>query len=103
MLISENGHATISVDVTEPATGNGYLMAWLDWDGNGQFDADEVISDDLQDTDGDGDINLSVSVPAAFTLRVRSRDHLGMLLPRHSASTDIHPTPKATRRWHLTY
>ena len=71
-VLTKGQTATISVNVTEPATGSGSLMAWLDWDGNGQFDADKVISDDLQDTDGDGDINLSVSVPAnsSFTNRL---------------------------------
>ncbi|WP_334067659.1 GEVED domain-containing protein [Nereida ignava] len=68
-VLTKGQTATISVNVTEPTTGNGYLMAWLDWDGNGQFDADEVISDDLQDTDGDGDISLSVSVPADSSLQ----------------------------------
>lgn len=53
---------------------NGYLQAWVDWNGDGDFDdADEHIADDLQDGDADdiassvGIIAFEASVPETVT------------------------------------
>ncbi len=59
--------ATITANVS--GTG-GYLQGWIDWNGNGSFDAGEQVASDLQDN-GTGDtdntsgrISFDVNVPA---------------------------------------
>ena len=66
--LAKGDDVVLNVTVAEPSTATGYLMAWVDWDGNGVFDAGEVIADDLQDTDGDGTIAVPLTVPAGNPL-----------------------------------
>ncbi|WP_211206827.1 GEVED domain-containing protein, partial [Thiolinea disciformis] len=61
--LTQGQTASISVAVT----GSGYLQAWIDWNGNGSFDAGEQIATDLQDN-GTGDTNASSGI-IAFTVR----------------------------------
>lgn len=62
-------------EVTAGLFGVAYLQAWIDFDGNGTFDASEQIASDLQDgsagdKDGtfNGEIRFDVAVPAGATL-----------------------------------
>ncbi|MEZ5476643.1 MAG: CshA/CshB family fibrillar adhesin-related protein [Thiolinea sp.] len=49
-------------------TGAGYLNAWIDWNGDGDFaDAGEQVATGVQDTNADGAIPLTVNVPATAT------------------------------------
>ncbi|PWQ97949.1 GEVED domain-containing protein [Leucothrix arctica] len=59
---------TIDVAISEESTGDAYLQAWIDFDGNNVFDASEQIAIDLQDIGtganaGDGIITISVTPP----------------------------------------
>lgn len=63
--------ATITADVVGD---DGYLQAWVDWNGDGDFDdADEQIATDLQDgsandmANSKGTIAFEVSVPSSVT------------------------------------
>ena len=65
--LAQGQTATITADVA--GTG-GYLQGWIDWNGNGSFDAGEQVASDLQDN-GTGDtdntsgrISFDVNVPA---------------------------------------
>ncbi|MFC7292765.1 GEVED domain-containing protein [Hirschia litorea] len=45
--------------------GNGYLQAWIDWDGNGTFNSNEAIAVDVVDGglgDADGVVNSQISI-----------------------------------------
>ncbi|WP_170288358.1 GEVED domain-containing protein [Marilutibacter maris] len=57
--------STIDVAVNQPASGAGFLSAWVDWNVDGDFDdAGEQISTDQQFTAGtSGSISLSVTPP----------------------------------------
>ena len=66
--LAKGSAVVFNVTVAEPSAATGYLMAWVDWNGNGVFDADEVIADDLQDTDGDGTIAVPLTVPVSSSL-----------------------------------
>ena len=65
--LTQGKTVTITADVS--GTG-GYLQGWIDWDGNGSFDAGEQIATDLQDNgtedldSTDGTVSFNVSVPA---------------------------------------
>ena len=59
---------TIDVAVNEVNTGDGYLQAWIDFDGDGDFTgAQEQIALNLQDNDGNGSIEIPVTVPSNTT------------------------------------
>lgn len=87
--------STISLPVQ--VTGNGALNAWIDWNGNGVFDAGEQIATNAVDggtgdTDGsaDGTITLSITAPAnasSGTTYARFR---------FSSETDLGATGSAT-------
>jgi hypothetical protein len=57
---------------TATVSGAGYLQAWVDWNGDGDFlDPGEQVATNLQDngsgddvTSGDGTITFDVNVPA---------------------------------------
>ena len=67
-VLNLGGTGTIDVVVNEPTAGNGYLQAWIDWNGDGNFSGvGEQIAVDLQDSDGDTSIAIPVSVPANAT------------------------------------
>lgn len=63
------------------AGASGFLQGWIDWNGNGAFDADEQIATDLQDdgtgadvTASDGTITFHVTAPyAAITSQTFAR------------------------------
>jgi len=61
--------ATISVEVNQTSANQGYLRAWIDWNGDGVFDdAGEQVATDLQSpAAGTSTINVPVSVPATAT------------------------------------
>ena len=66
--------ATFSVPVREETTGTAYLQAWIDWNGDGDFDAaGEQIAINLRDNAADdlaaadGLIELNVDVPLDAT------------------------------------
>lgn len=60
--IAESGIITVAV------VGDGFLNAWIDFDGSQIFDDPaERVAYDVIDTDGDGTISLNVSVPAWAT------------------------------------
>ena len=66
--LTQGGSATIPVVVTQAAANDGYLQGWIDWDGNGSFDAGEQIASNLKLASGtSGTINVSVTVPATAT------------------------------------
>ena len=52
--------ATITAEVTGAG---GFLQGWIDFDGNGTFEAGEQVATDLQDDDDNGEISVSVAVP----------------------------------------
>lgn len=57
--------ATIDVDVQQVSAGQGYLNAWIDWNGDGDFsDSGEQVASDLQFTAAaNGTISVSVTPP----------------------------------------
>ncbi|MGY3670909.1 GEVED domain-containing protein (plasmid) [Marinovum sp. KMM 9989] len=57
----------IEVTLAESAGVTGYLQGWIDWDGNGIFDPDERIAEDLT-APGGGTILIDVAVPADAVL-----------------------------------
>lgn len=65
--------ARISVAVSESALNDGYLQAWIDWNGDGTFDPGEQVATDLQDNQtGDenaatGTIDFIVTPPVTAT------------------------------------
>ncbi len=61
--------ATISVDVTQMSGNSGYLQAFIDWNGDGDFaDAGEQVASDLQSASaGTSTISVPVTVPANAT------------------------------------
>lgn len=62
--------ATIGVQVSQAAAGDGYLQGWIDWNGDGDFaDAGEQVATDLQSAGaGTTIINVPVTVPAGATM-----------------------------------
>lgn len=87
--------STISLPVQ--VTGNGALNAWIDWNGNGVFDAGEQIATNAVDggtgdTDGaaDGTITLSITAPANASPGTTYARF------RFSSETDLGPTGTAT-------
>ncbi|MEE9493641.1 MAG: SdrD B-like domain-containing protein, partial [Gammaproteobacteria bacterium] len=63
-----NVDATITIDIVTNGQNNGFLNAWIDFNGNGNFnDPGEQIATDVAGTTG-GSINLSVSIPSGATL-----------------------------------
>ena len=85
MTIDEDADITISATV--PATQTGYLNAWLDFNGDGDWDdAGEQIATDL--TPSAGVINLTVSVPATAAA--------GTTYARFRFSTESGLTPRGT-------
>ena len=69
--LTQGQTATITADVTGAG---GFLQGWIDFDGNGAFDAGEQVATDLQDdgadddvTANDGVITFDVDVPVAAT------------------------------------
>ncbi len=86
---------TLAVPVT--VTGNGALNAWIDWDGNGSFDAGEQIATDAvdggtgdTDSTADGTITLSVTAPATATVGNTYARF------RYSSQTGLSPTGSAS-------
>ena len=68
--------ATISVSVAQVDANDGYLQAWIDWNGNGDFSGPgERIALNLQSASaGTGTINIPVNVPSdAITNRTFAR------------------------------
>lgn len=61
--------ARIDVSVTQPVANDGYLQAWIDWNGDGDFvDPGEQIATDQQYAGGvTGTIELPVTVPVSAT------------------------------------
>ena len=61
--------ATIPVDVTQVAANDGYLQAWIDFNGDGDFDdVGEQVATDLQLATGTtGTINVPLAVPETAT------------------------------------
>lgn len=53
---------TVEITVRETGGDVGYLQAWIDWDGDGTFEANEQIASDVT-SGGVGVISLSVAVP----------------------------------------
>jgi len=68
-LLTQGQAATIPVSVTQAGANDGYLQAWIDWNGDGDFaDAGEQIATDLQSaTAGASTINVPVTVPSGAT------------------------------------
>jgi len=60
---------TLAASIPVAVTGaGGFLQAWLDFNGDGDFDeANEQIATDLQDDDGDGTIIIDFTVPGDVT------------------------------------
>lgn len=54
---------TIEISVIETGGQTGYLQAWVDWNGDGQFGPDEQIASDVT-SQADGVILLQVAVPS---------------------------------------
>ncbi len=57
----------VPVTVTAPAGKTGYLNAWIDWNGNGQWEASEQIANGVAQG-GAGTITLNVTPPAGAVL-----------------------------------
>jgi subtilisin-like proprotein convertase family protein len=70
-IISANLTGLIAGQITTINTtvaGVGYLSAWFDWNGDGDFaDAGEKIATDLQDTDADGTVAVPITIPLTAT------------------------------------
>lgn len=61
--------ASISVAVNQLAANDGYLQAWIDWNGDGDFAANEQIASNLQSSiAGASTIDIAVTVPADATI-----------------------------------
>ncbi|HPE59950.1 MAG TPA: GEVED domain-containing protein [Thiolinea sp.] len=75
-----------SATITAEVAGSGYLSAWIDWNGDGDFaDAGEQIATDLEDTDTNGIVTIPVNVPMGTTTNQTYARF------RWSASTGIGP------------
>ncbi|HRW09688.1 MAG TPA: isopeptide-forming domain-containing fimbrial protein, partial [Caldilineaceae bacterium] len=57
-------NATLTISGTKPVTQTGYLNAWIDWNGDGTWAADEQIATDLA---VNGTTTLNVNVPGSAT------------------------------------
>ncbi|TXH69911.1 MAG: right-handed parallel beta-helix repeat-containing protein [Thiothrix sp.] len=91
--LAQGQTATINATV---AGAGGYLQGWIDWNGNGSFEANEKIAPNLQDNaTGDlnstaGVISFAVSVPSfAITTTTYARF-------RWSTTTDLNATTAAS-------
>lgn len=63
--LTENVSATINVAVNQPSSGDGFLNAWIDWNGNNSFESTEQIATNLQFTGGSsGTIPVTVTPPS---------------------------------------
>ncbi len=57
--------AALTITGTKPVTPTGNLNAWIDWNGNGTWDAGDQVATDVA---LDGTISLNVTIPATATL-----------------------------------
>lgn len=69
-VLSQGNPATITVEASRPLAQPGYLSAWIDWNGDGDFDdaGEQVAADQNLGGDFIGIMSLAVAVPADATL-----------------------------------